>query len=71
MYQQTYAEELAAEYGVEWGQSVPLPDGVKLTEFDKNEVGGNIPFRELVGALMWLATQTRSDIAKAVRAMAT
>ena len=62
---------IAAEYGVEWGQSGPLPVGVKLTEFDKNEVWENFPFRELVGALMWLATQTRPDIANAVRAVAT
>ena len=31
--QQTYAEELAAEYGIGWGQSVQLPVGVKLAEF--------------------------------------
>ena len=36
--QQMYGEELAAEYGVEWGQSVTLPVGVKLTEFDRNEM---------------------------------
>ena len=41
MYQQTYAEELAEEFGVEWGQRGPLPVGVKLTGFDKNEVWGN------------------------------
>ena len=30
---------------------------LKLTEFDKNEVWENVPFRKLVGALiMWLAT---------------
>ena len=39
-------------------------------EFDKNEVWGNFPFRELVGALMWLATQTRPGIANAVKAVA-
>lgn len=67
--QQTYAEELAAEYGVEWGKSVPLPASVKLTEFDEDEEC-DFPFRELVGSLMWLATQTRPDIANAVRAVA-
>ena len=67
--QQTYAKELAAEHGVEWVQSVPLPVDMKLTEFDKNEVWGNFPFRKLVVALMLLATRTRSDIANAVKAM--
>ncbi|CAB1106855.1 unnamed protein product [Ectocarpus sp. CCAP 1310/34] len=32
--QQRFAEELAAEYGVEWGQSVSLPVSVKLSDFD-------------------------------------
>ena len=67
--QQTYAKELATEYGVEWVQSVPLSVGMKLTEFNKNKVWENFPFRELVGALMLLATQTRPDIANAVRAV--
>ena len=64
------AKELIAECGVEWGQSAPLPVGVKLTEFDKNEVWGKLPSRELVGTLMWLAIQTRPDIANLVRAVA-
>ncbi|CAB1100038.1 unnamed protein product [Ectocarpus sp. CCAP 1310/34] len=68
--QQRFAEELAAEYGVEWGRSVPLPVSVKLTDFDENEACADVPFRELVGSLMWMATQTRPDIANAVRAVA-
>ncbi|CAB1120479.1 unnamed protein product [Ectocarpus sp. CCAP 1310/34] len=68
--QQRFAEELAAEYGIEWGRSVPLPVSVKLTDFDENEASADVPFRELVGSLMWLATQTRPDIANAVRAVA-
>ncbi|CAB1102712.1 unnamed protein product [Ectocarpus sp. CCAP 1310/34] len=68
--QQRFAEELAAEYGIEWGRSVPLPVSVKLTDFDENEACADVPFRELVGSLMWLATQTRPDIANAVRAVA-
>ena len=51
-------------------QSVPLRVGVKLEEFDKDEVVENWPFRELVGSLMWLSISTRPDIANAVRAVA-
>ncbi|CAB1102304.1 unnamed protein product [Ectocarpus sp. CCAP 1310/34] len=68
--QQRFAEELAAEYGIEWGRSVPLPVSMKLTDFDDNEVCADVPFRELVGPLMWWATQTRPDIVNAVRAVA-
>ena len=32
--QQTYAEQFADEYGIEFGKSVPLPVGTKLAEFD-------------------------------------
>ena len=68
--QQTFAEQLATEYGVEYGRSVPLPVGTRLEEFDKDEAPGDWPFRELVGSLMWLSTQTRPDISNAVRAVA-
>ncbi|CAB1117636.1 unnamed protein product [Ectocarpus sp. CCAP 1310/34] len=68
--QQTYAEELVMEFGVEYGKEVPLPVGLKLSEFDQVEEVLSWPFRELIGSLMWLATQTRPDIANAVRAVA-
>ena len=68
--QRTIAEQLADEYGEEFGKGVPLPVGTKLAEFDENEAPGDWPFRELVGSLMWLSTQTRPDISNAARAEA-
>jgi len=68
--QQTFAEQLADEYGIEFGKSVPLSVGARLAEFDENEAPGHWPFRELVGSLMWLTTQTRRDISNALRAVA-
>ena len=41
------------------GRTNPLEDGLKQTGLS----------RELVGCLMWLANQTRPDIANAVRAV--
>ncbi|CAB1112502.1 unnamed protein product [Ectocarpus sp. CCAP 1310/34] len=67
--QQTYAEELGMEFGVEYGKEIPLPVGLKLSEFDQDEEVVSWPFRGLIGSLMWLATQTRPDIANAVRAV--
>lgn len=58
------------KFCVNSGKNVPLPVGVKLEEFDKNETVGNLQFRELIRSLMWLATQTRPDIATGVRAVA-
>ena len=65
--QQTFAEQLVTEHGVEYSRSVRMPVGTRLTTFD--EAPGNWPFRELVGSLMWLSTQTRPDISNAVRAV--
>ncbi len=68
--QERTIDELAAEYGVALGKSIPLGTGVQLGDFDPHEEPTVMPFRELVGSLMWLCTQTRPDIANAVRAVA-
>ena len=46
--QKTLAEQLAGEYGIEVGKSVPLLVGTNLADFDKNEAPGDWPSRELV-----------------------
>ena len=69
--QPTYAIQLVEEYGVKKRKSIPLSAGTRLGSLDENEITGNWPFRELVGALiiMWLSTQTRPDGSNAVRAV--
>ena len=42
---------------------------LRLDDFDSTEPNVDEPFRSLVGHLMWLANQTRSDILNAVRAV--
>ena len=68
--QQAFAENTASKFGVSSGRRNPLEKGLKLEEFVATEPEGDWPFRELVGCLMWLANQTRPDIANAVRAVA-
>eukprot|EP00903_Cladosiphon_okamuranus_P021635 g19891.t1 len=36
----------------------------------EDEGAGDVPFREVVGSLMWIASQTRPDISNSVRAVA-
>ena len=68
--QRTFADPLVEKFGVVDVKSIPMPVGIKLEEFSQDEPVGTWPFRELIGSLMWLATQTRPDIANAVRAVA-
>ena len=68
--QQAFAENTALKFGVNAGRRNPLGKSLKLEEFDATEPEGDWPFFELVGCLMWLANQTRPDIANAVRAVA-
>ena len=49
---------------------MPLKVGIRLENFDKDDVTEDWPFRELVGSLMWLSVSTRPDISNAVRSVA-
>ena len=64
---QAFAENTATKFGVSSGRKNPLEKGLKLDDFDKSEIDGDWPFRELVGCFMWLANQTRPDIANAIK----
>ena len=70
IFQKTFADELVKKYSVTSTQSVPLRVGIKLEEFNEDEMVENWPFRELVGSSMWLSISTRPDIANAVQAVA-
>ena len=51
IFQQTFAEKLEDQYGIEFGKGVPLPAGTRLADFDGN-ASGDWPFRELVSSQM-------------------
>jgi hypothetical protein len=68
--QQVYTEDLLRQLNMEHAKAVPTPaieknlskaDGPS-TEEEKKALG-NVPYREAVGSLIWLAGQTRPDIA--------
>ena len=55
---------------MEWGNGIPIPTTWRLSDFDFHEPNVLFLFRELIGALLWIALLTRPDIANAVRAVA-
>ena len=55
------------KYGVEWGKGIPIPTTWRIWDLDVDEPIVLFPFRELIGALLWIALLTRPDIANAVR----
>ena len=55
---------------MEWGKGIPIPITWRIWELDVDEPIVLFPFRELVGALLWIALLSRPDIVNAVRAVA-
>ena len=57
-------EELAKEYSLTEAKPMysPMEAGLKLTKLPNTEVAFHLPFRQLLGALLWLARCTRPDI---------
>lgn len=68
--QQTYIVELGEKYGMTSGGSIPIPATWKIWDFDVDESNVLFPFRELVGALLWVSLLTRPDSANSVRSVA-
>ena len=50
--------------------SIPASPANDCRSVKEDEVAGDVPFREVVGSLMWIANQRRPDISNAVRAVA-
>lgn len=73
MHQTGYIREVLARFGMTDSRPVltPMDVNVKLkkAEGEASAEDGNLPYRELVGALMYLAVATRPDIAFAVSAL--
>ena len=68
--QESYIRSVLERFNICRTSSIPASlanDNRSLTE-DKG--AGDVPFREAVGSLMWIASHTRPDISNAVRAVA-
>lgn len=69
--QSGYIRDILMKLGMQDSKpvSTPLASGTKLTLETQENDDDNHPFRELIGALMYLAVGTRPDIAYAVSAL--
>lgn len=56
-------------FNVSRKSNIPASPSVDLRNLNKQEDATDMPFREVVGSLMWIANQTRPNIASAVGAM--
>ena len=68
--QKAFIESMLNRFGVNSSSDIPATPGVELGPREEGEPGGDWPYREAVGSLMWLSTMTRPDISNAVRAVA-
>ena len=53
---------LGEKYGVEWGKGIPIPTTWRIWDLDIDEPIVLFLFRELIGALLWIALLSRPDI---------
>lgn len=68
MNQRGYINELLSRFGMTEANTVgtPLDQNVRLTKQKESQIDERLPYRELVGALTYLAVTTRPDICFAV-----
>lgn len=71
MHQQSYIEKLAEKFNIPKIKSkLPLTPGIVLNAAVEGEQAVDVPYRELVGCLLFLASHTRPDIQFSVIALA-
>ena len=69
MSQSSYIRSILERFNVFRTSPIPASPSVNLRAINEKNVE-DVPFCEVVGSLMWIANQTRPDIANAVRAVA-
>lgn len=68
--QEIYIRSVLERFNICRTSSIPASLANENRSLMEDEGAGDVPFREVVGSLMWIANQTRPDISNAVRAVA-
>lgn len=69
--QSRYIKNLLTKFGMAdcKGSKTPLPNGFKMTAINAEDYDDSVPYKELIGSLMYLALGTRPDIAHVVSSL--
>ena len=68
--QESYFRSALKKFNICRTSSIPASPAKDNRSVKEEEDQGDVPFREVVGCLTWIANQTRPDISNAVRAVA-
>ena len=68
--QESYIRSVLERFNICRTSPIPASLANDNRSLMEDEGAGDVPFREVVGSLMWIANQTRPDISNAVRAVA-
>ena len=66
----SYIRSVLERFKICRNSSIPASPANDYRSVKEDEDAVDVPFREVVGSLMWIANQTRPDISNAVRAVA-
>ena len=68
--QTQFIRSVLNRFDVSKSSAIPATRFLDLSHVSDEETVVDVPFREIVGSLMWITSQARLDIANAVRAIA-
>ena len=68
--QKSYIRSVIERFNICRTSSIPASLANDNRSLKEDEGAGDAPFREVMGSLMWIASQTRPDISNAVRSVA-
>ena len=68
--QTQFIQSVLNRFGFSKSSPIPATPSLDLRHVSEGETVVDVPFREIAGSLMWIANQTRPDIANAVWAVA-
>ena len=68
--QESYIRSVLERFNICRTSSIPASPANNYRSVKEDVEAGDVPFREVVGSLMWIANQTRPDISNAVRVVA-